>query len=260
MLLQNADIPILIHRTKEQSEQLKILSGHSVNCQSHKWVKTPKNPVLYTTVREPVERLLSSFNYKYQKTVLWQNKHAFPYIMPKMKDSAIFEEKGADDYDTLYEYLLDNNFEQNLQAKWIIKTFFDYDYRSRYFSPVKFYERSKIEIISDNSLTTPNWMEDNNIIYSSSFLDECINKMWWISDFKNLEEDTKFLCNKLNIAYNKVPNYKKNTSRKVKPKWTVEDVKKQHDFGKLKSLLTLDYYLYEKIKIWERPDDLPSYR
>jgi len=253
MNLQHRDIPLLSHRTKEQNKQLKILSGHSVNCQSYKWVKTPKTPVYYSIVREPVERLLSSFNYKRQKAILWQEDIAFSHTMPQLDYHAAYEGKTHNDYDTLYEYLLDSTIETNLQSKWLAKSFFEWDYVTGSFVENNTYAPSSNAIITSNKTTTPDWLSDKEVLPSIDLIDLCIEKMWWISDFANIENNTKFVCEQFDLQYNTVVNNQKNSSRKIEPKWTIEDIKNQPDYKQLQNLLSLDYYLYEKVKLLKRP-------
>jgi hypothetical protein len=258
MNLQNNDIPMLINRTKEQNKQLKILSGHSITNHSHKWIKTTKNPFYYTIVREPVERLLSSFNYKVQKTKLWQDPRAFAYTMPQLDSGPLYEGKTYSDYNTLFEYYLDNTIEQNIQAKWLVKGFYEYDLLNRGFKEIDHYIGSSNMLITDNKQTIPDWFIDPRMTPSKEIIDRSLEKLWWASDFNNLEKDTKKICKLFEIEYNSVEKSKQNSSRKIEPYWTIDDVKSQPDYDMLVNLLSLDYYLYEKVKLLRSPNDLPS--
>lgn len=255
--LQNKDIPILYNRTHEQNKNLKILSGHSINCSSHKWIKTLKRPLYYTIVRDPVERLLSSFNYKVQKQILWQDQQAFAFTMPQLDQSALFEGKTYTDYDTLFEYYLDNTAEQNIQAKWLVKSFLDYDHYSKTFQDIKF-TKSNNMIVTDNSLTTPEWFWDYSANITRELIDYAVSKFWYMSDFVNLEKDVKHICNLFDLEYQEVTHEQKNTTQKVAKHWTLEDVQNQHDYDFLQKHLALDYYLYDKVKVQEIPNDLPG--
>ena len=108
---------------------------------------------------------------------------------------------------------------------------------------------------SNNERTVPQWMYWKTSI-DRQLIDSCIKKMWWISDFNNLESDTKYICNYLDIKYNEVALNNWNSTTGLNPIWTIEDVKNQPDYQSLLEWLELDYYLYNKVKLLERPNDL----
>lgn len=254
-MLQMKDIPWLKFRTNEQQKQIKVLSGHSILHCSHKWLRPSKNPLYTTTVRDPVERTLSSFNYRRKKSILTQNLNLFNILMPEMDSVAIYENKSYNDYDTLYEYLLDNTTEQNLQSKWILKTFFTYDYYQNCWTSYPSYVQNPDTAVMDpnsDNLTTPRWMQDPNIKIPYELLENTISKFWHIGLFENLEKDTIDFCNYAGLNF--IENSEKNSSTDViEPKWSLKDIENQPDYDKLLELLDLDLKLYEYAKTLERP-------
>src|SRR5210317_1317738 len=63
---QSDQIPTLIHRTTEQQKQLRLLTGHSIFCNSHKWLRINREHRIFSYTRDPVARILSSFNARHQ--------------------------------------------------------------------------------------------------------------------------------------------------------------------------------------------------
>lgn len=250
--LQNFEIPAIKFRTEEQDTQIKILSGHSIDSQSHNWLKTPKNPLYYSIVRDPVERLLSSFHYKRQKTLLLQDNSTFSNMMPQLSPEARHLQKTHNSYNTLFEYCIDSNAEKNLQVKWLLKSFIEFNYWSDTFEEINQTYIPDNSLFSDNQKTVPDWMYQHLDI-DKQLIDNYIDKMWWISDFNNLEEDTRFICNRFDIMYNDVKPSKQNSTKKVDPMWSIEEVKNQPDYQQLVDWLELDYYLYDKVKLLKRP-------
>jgi hypothetical protein len=250
-ILQRAEKPALQDRTIEQDLQIKVMSGHSLDCQSHNWLQTTRTTLYYSIVRDPVERLLSSFHYRRLKSIKLQNENIFSHMMPEMID----RRKSYNDYNTLFEYCLNSPAEKNLQASWLLKSFGEYVPQTDEFLLITEPQPLDYNVNSNNERTVPQWMYWKTSI-DRQLIDSCIKKMWWISDFNNLESDTKYICNYLDIKYNEVALNNWNSTTGLNPIWTIEDVKNQPDYQSLLEWLELDYYLYNKVKLLERPNDL----
>jgi hypothetical protein len=258
-----AIIPKLRHRTKQQQNQIKVLTGHSISCNSHKWLKEHREPYIFTTVRDPIDRLLSSFNYRHMLATLSQDPESFSHSMPSLDRHAQTQDKTATDYDTLWEYYQDSSFERNLQCKWIIKSFVKKIDDVWYKHPV--YESgADVSIhLETTSHTWPEWMNYDNTDTNWFDMDTDTNwfdmaksffpNIWWIGQTENLETDIKDFCNYIGINY--VPNAKKNQSKTKTHHqyWTREDVMKQHDIDKLIQAEKYDFKLIETVKKWKRP-------
>jgi hypothetical protein len=241
---QQRMIPNLANRTQEQCDRLKILSGHSVNSQSHHWIKGHRTPLYFTTIRDPIERVLSSYNYKRTKAIKLQDPIAFSHIAPVLDTGPRDALKNYNDYNTLFEYALDCTPEINLQSKWLVKSFFDYNYHTQKFE-TKSINELNVSLVTDNEQTFPYWMCVETVL-DNSIIDNCIEQLWFLGDFVNLENDTKTICQHLGLTYNSVDKLQHNSS--FLPRWTLDEVKQQSDYNHLVNLFANDYYLYEKAK------------
>lgn len=242
--MQNNDVPLLKNRTNEQKNQIKVLSGHSVNAISHKLIGNV-NPLFYTIIRDPIERLLSSYNFKRQKCIVLQDEEAWPILMP----TSDIEVKHYNEYNTLFEYLDDFQIEQNLQSKWLVKSFYNYDVINHALEDHQDLDNMLMsQLITNNQHTCPLWLQGINL--NTDIIDLCIEKMWYMSTMESLENDLQRICTHLDLTY--VKNENKNASNRVTPRWTIDDVKQQPDYELLKNSLKLDYYLYNQAKNFER--------
>lgn len=244
------NIPRLSYRTLEQQKKLIFMSGHSVFCNSHRWLRVRREPRIMTTIRNPIERVLSSFNYRYTKEILCQDKQAFSSNTPPMDEWAVRQQKSSADYETLYEYYQDIHFEHNLQCKWIIKTFVDninntwQPYPEYVFGP-------DVGIQKDEAvpMTWPNWMYyDNNTIDWYKFAKNFFEKIWWLSTTENIDNSIPEFCKFVGLEYD---NIRKNESA-VK-RWTLDEVMKQPDIEKLINAEKHDMKLYQSAERWMRP-------
>ena len=224
------NIPRLSYRTIEQQKKLIFMSGHSVFCNSHRWLRVRREPRIMTTIRNPIERVLSSFNYRYTKEVLCQDKQAFSSNTPPMDEWAVRQQKSSEDYETLYEYYQDIHFEHNLQCKWIVKTFVDNSNNTWQPHP-EYVFGPDVGIQKDEAmpLTWPSWMYyDNDTIDWYKFAKNFFEKLWWLSTTENIDSSIPKFCKFVGLEYD---NIRKNEST-VK-RWTIDEVMKQPDIEKL---------------------------
>lgn len=244
------NIPRLSYRTLEQQKKLIFMSGHSVFCNSHRWLRVRKEPRIMTTIRNPIERVLSSFNYRYTKEILCQDKQAFSSNTPPMDEWAVRQKKSSEDYETLYEYYQDIHFEHNLQCKWIIKTFVD-NINNTWQPHPEYVFGPDVGIQKDEAvpMTWPNWMYyDNDTIDWYKFAKNFFEKIWWLSTTENIDSSIPEFCKFVGLEYN---NIKKNESA-VK-RWTLDEVMKQPNIEKLIDAEKHDMKLYQSAERWMRP-------
>lgn len=252
---QKSYIPLMYHRTKDQQKQIKFLTGHSVFCNSHKWLRVYKEPLYITTVREPVERLLSSFNYRHQLQKLTQNPVSFTRLTPLMNSNAVSHAKSAEDYDTLYDYLRDSSAEINHQCKFLLSKFMKFDEQQGWQWHAT-YNGSWDYMDSPESFAPvehPEWWWSENLeIDYFEALKYILPKFFYIGTTEALNNDVPALCDFAEVNF--VEEVERNeTGIKIAPYWTIEDVKKQPDYNKLVNLLRYDYKLYNFAKQFRRP-------
>ena len=252
------NIPKLSFRTTDQQKQCKFMSGHSIFCNSHRWLKVRRQPRIMTHIRNPVERILSSFNYRHTKSTLCQDPQSFSANAPAMNEWAIRQKKTSDDYDTLFEFYQDASFEQNLQCKWIVKSFVakDGDTWSKYpdyifGADVGIKEQEAVPI------TWPEWMHlethDTGINWYN-FASKFFPDIWWLSTTEMIDENMPKFCDYVGLDWEP---QRKNESTLIK--WTLEDVMNQPDINKLIEAEKHDMKLYTAAKKWELPfNDIPS--
>lgn len=239
------NIPILEKRTVEQQRQLKFLTGHGTYSMAHYWLKVRRNALLFTTVRNPIERLLSSFNYRHGVSTLVQDPVEFSYIDPPMDPHAKFNKKTADDYTTLYEWYQDAKAEQNLQTKWIIKSFYNF-LDDRFTSWEDIVRKNNPSVNPD---IWPNWFEDIDVDDNmlNTALDCVQNKIWWAGTSDTLSDDIVALCDYSGVPYVEVDN-RHRSGIDFPRRWTIEEVKAQPDYHKLVAAEQYDLSLYKFVK------------
>jgi hypothetical protein len=243
-------IPRLSARTKQQQLQCKFITGHSMFSNSHKWFRTKKNIKLIATIRHPIDRLLSSFNFRYQSSVLLQENSVFTNTTPALNVDARTHEKTAQEYNTLWEFYQDNVFERNLQCKWIIKTFLHYDknegwiYHDEYIPGPDVLEDEE-QMARD---TWPVWMFSEHLQPKDTdwfeFAMKFTDKFWWIGKTSSLELDMRDFCVYTNT--NMKVDAEKNISSKIQPYWTMDDVMAQPDINELLEAERFDLKLFEQ--------------
>lgn len=249
------DIPVLRHRTKEQQKQLKVISGHSVFANSHHWLRVSRNPLFITFVRDPVKRVLSSFNHRHSRHILSQEPGVFS-ASPLMNTNAVAGGATANDYDTLWQYYKDAFIEHNLQSKWIIKTFLRLDNETHCWQPHPTYDgnfHAMATLPVDNvPITLPEWMWwDDSATNWWEVAQPLIEKFWWISANENLTEDIKDFCNFADIPF-EGNVYENRTGEKVPGVWSYEEVMQQPNIQKLIDAESDDYELYNYVKKYAR--------
>lgn len=251
----DAFIPLLKNRTNIQQKQLKIMTGHSIFCNSHKWLRVKKEPRIFSTIRNPVERCLSSFNYRHSMATLCQDPATFSVSTPFMTENACHQRKTAGDYDTLYEYYQDCVFETNIQCKWLVKSFLKRDNESWYRHPAYLFgPDSGVPIEQAVPITWPEWMfyppdEENDINWfelASNFFDE----IWWLTRTESLSKSLKDFAKFIDLEFCET-DIKTNSS--ILKYWTLEEVQAQPDYHLLVEAEKYDYQLYETAKNWKRP-------
>jgi|DEB0MinimDraft_6_1074348.scaffolds.fasta_scaffold13484_6 hypothetical protein len=250
-----AHLPKLINRTKDQQKQLRLMTGHSVFCNSHRWCRTTKTPKIFSVIRDPLERCLSSFNYRHTAATLCQEPIQFTTLTPFMNESACHQRKTADDYDTLWEWYQDTTFETNIQCKWIIKSFLKRDGASWFRHPTYLFgPDTGIPIEQQVAVTWPDWMfippDEEDQIDWFALAEKFFPEIWWLTRTENLDEAMKDFSVHSGLEY--VKSDIKTNSAKLKY-WTLDDVKAQPDVHKIIEAEKYDYQLYEAAKEWERP-------
>jgi hypothetical protein len=251
---ENHKIPNLIYRTTEQQRQIKIMTGHSIFCNSHRWLRIQREPRIFSTIRHPVERCLSSFNYRHSLATLTQDPSSFALSTPFMNENACHQRKVASDYDTLWEYYQDSTFESNIQCKWLIKSFLHRENDTWQRHPVYvFGPDAGIPAEQAVPLTWPQWMfyppiEEKEIDWYK-LAENFFPEIWWLTRTEMLNTSIKDFCNYAGLEF--MNTGIKNES--IKQYWTLDDVKKQPDIQKLIDAEMYDYQLYETAKQWKRP-------
>lgn len=244
------NIPLLEKRTPEQQKQMKFFTGHGVYSMAHYWLKVRRNPLLFATFRDPIDRLLSSFNFRHGISTLVQEESEFSKIDPPMDAHAKFNRKTAKDYATLYEWYQDASAEHNLQTKWMIKSFYVFmDNRFVLWEDIVRYNNPTV-----NPDIWPQWFEEiqiNDYLYDTAL--DCVDqKMWWCGTSDTLSEDLPAFCKYAGTSYVEVEN--RHRSGIDFPRcWTREDVEKQPDFEQLVKAEKYDMALYEHVKTLRRP-------
>lgn len=246
-------IPKLSNRTKLQQKELVLITGHSTYGHSETWLKLKKEKRLFTIVRNPIERLLSSFNYRYKVSSLTQDPQLFSSMYPPMNENSVAHSSTANDYDTLYEWYCDINYEHNLQSKWIIKSFVGYDNGNWFMLPEYMQGAdSRVPNIENSYTTYPRWMyyknEEFNKLNWFDMAKRFLPEFWWVGTTDNLSNDIEHFSRLLNTSVK--DNANKNSSHSY---WTIDDVMKQPDIDKLIEAEKYDFQLYNYAKNLKRP-------
>lgn len=250
------NIPTLSNRTSTQQKEIKVLTGHSTFVNSHKWFRIYKIPYFFTFIRNPIERLLSSFNYRYQATILTQDNSMFSLMQPILNNNAIINKKTAEDYNTLYEYYLDADVEHNIQSKWLIKSYFTktqhgWQHHPTYNGTISGLGTSPFGNVP---VTIPEWMWEDDSNSFDDLLSYVKEKLWWVSTTEQLTQSAIDFCQYLNIDYYENTLESINSSTQyVKPKWSIEDVMNQPDINKIIQNEKYDIELYNFAKQFKRP-------
>lgn len=241
------NIPIMSNRFNEQLDALKIITGHAVFANAHKIVNR-KNilPRHFTIIREPIERLLSSFNFRHQKHQLNQYDRIFSDVYPMMTDVSRKECRIAKNYKTLYEYLCDCPGDINLQSKWLVKCYYNFD--SKKFVPHSNFSKTIDEL--NFPITWPDWFnkQTKDLKDLGNIAIDILEKIWWVWDFDNYKRNVKDLCEYAGLDYHESIKNKNATGDIVPKYWTINDVKNQPDYDLLIESLSEDYKLYNYVK------------
>jgi len=248
------DIPSILKRTKTQQEQLKFVVGHSLTRAFPLLLKSAQEIKNIFPCRHPVERLLSSFNFRHACAKLCQDNSVFNYISPCAHASATHGEKTFYDYDTLYEWYKDNKGEQNLQTRWLMKSFYQID-SGKLWETEKF-DRNFVPYYTE-TFYIPEFLDSQNLTdyLSEVALQTIEEKIWWCPILNTLSADTKdFLAQVLDDTGVSTRNILRNSStEKVEPYWTLEDVYNQHDIQYLIDSEKWDFRVWDAAKNKTRP-------
>lgn len=248
-MLAVENTPVLKNRTKEQQSKIKMISGHSVYCNSDQWLQTKKTKQLITTVRDPLHRVLSSFNHRHHRALLQQDDTLFTAGNPEMTWRAKNEQHTAKNYATLWQYYKDNPAEHNLQCKWIVKSFCKMEDR---FVDLGYVPGPDCLLCGNQNaeLTWPWWFNRNT--QDTDWYELAIPfvaNFWWIGTTDTIDQDVKDFYNHADLPRRE--NGKKNSSEYKY--WTIEDVMKQPDIQNLINNEQYDYKLYNFCKTMQRP-------
>lgn len=244
--------PKLQNRNPEQQKKLKIITGHSTfeGIQYYLYHNRP-NINYMACVRDPIERLLSSFNYRQQCTQLMQQDATFSTQMPVMSNNAVLYKKTAKDYNSLYEYYQDSIYEHNLQCKWLVKSFFIFDTDQHDWVTHKNYYHNTNTTIPQPDII-PDWFNWDDYRWYD-FAESLLERIWWIFDHKDYNTSIKDFCGHAGLNYQDWAVEDNATGVYFDPYWTIEDVINQPDYEKLLQAEEHDIKLYEKIKTLKRP-------
>ena len=246
------NIPLLANRTKDQHRELKVISGHSTFCNIHKWLRVQKNPKFITFVRDPIKRILSSFNHRHAQSVLRQDNKLFSRY-PLLNASAVQNNMTANDYDTLWEFYLDAKIEQNLQCKWITKSFLNWNYGSGW-QPYQSYDGMRVGISPEETIPVclPEWLWWDKGEYNYwDTTKTLLNKFWWISADEDQTQNIKDLCTYTDLTFYE-DVYENRSGTYIEPYWTIEDVMQQPNIQKLIDAEKYDYALLNHVKKYNR--------
>ena len=250
VLYATNNIPLLENRTKDQQRQIKFITGHSTFVNIHKWLKVSKNARYITFVRDPINRILSSFNHRHAQSVLRQDKTSFSRY-PLLNSNAVQNSMTATDYDTLWEFYNDATIEQNLQCKWICKSFSTWDHINGW-QPHRTYNGTRVISREESTpVCLPEWLWDSSDYNYWDVTRKLLNNFWWISADEDQTKNIKELCDYTHSTfYDNV--YENRTGTYVEPYWTIEDVMKQHDIKKLIEAEKHDYNLFNHVIKYNR--------
>jgi IS1 family transposase len=238
-------IPLLSHRTKEQQNKLKIITGHSTHCRSDLWVRTKRKKKIFAVIRNPIDRLLSSFNHKHELTVLKQDKSCFTSSYPTANKHSTSHQKTAEDYDTLYEYYCDVNSDQNLQTKWLLKSFTYYS-NDKFYDLKEYYDNVDLSETDLSNQTWPTWFCYKEFDDYFELLKPYLSQLWKLYNFDDLEDEMEKLSKIMDTEW--IPDSPKNESGTLVPKyWTLEDVMNQPDIELLIESEKYDFRLYDLV-------------
>jgi hypothetical protein len=241
---QYHNVPVLENRTQEQQQQIKFITGQSTFDMCHNWLRVEKTPYQFTFVRDPIDRVLSSFNYRNGMTLLNQDWRPFTFGGPDMIQEAKLHQKTAEDYDTLFDWYCEAPGEHNLQCKWLLKSF--YTLQNGKFISHK-------DLFENNMLETPGiwpwWF--NDIEMNEELFDLVIdivgNKMWWCGTSSTLTEDIKALCKYTDTEFVNVDD--KHISGEDYPVfWNRTEIESQTNYEQLVKSEQYDIRLYNYIK------------
>jgi len=252
------NIPLLQNRTQKQHEQLKIISGHSTYSHTHFWLKEPRVPYYMAHVREPVPRLLSSFNYRFGLAQLNQDTHMFSSSSPVSDTYARYYNRQATDYNSLYTWRLDNSAERNLQCKWLLKCFYAFDDTRAMFKQYSKFEGGDTFATHQGQFipqTWPDWFY--NIQMDDNLFDMLIEvlkvNMWYLGTTENLNKDTEDLCKHIDHEYVADIEDRNKAGVSYPQYWNLQDVLGQPDYEEIIKEEKYDQMLYEFAKSWKRP-------
>ena len=238
------NIPMLERRTVDQQKKLKFITGHSTFDQVHYWLKVRKDPCLFTTVRDPIDRLLSSFNYRHGIALLNQDNDHFSLTSPAMDPHARFNKKTASDYETILDWYRDSSAEHNLQCKWLLKSF--YALIDNRFVPFADFVKHKDPSIPD---IWPSWFQDfemNDYLFEM-VIDIVDNKLWYAGTSETLSDDIVALCKHADVPYVAVDN-RHRSGDDYPIYWDRATIEAQYDYEKLINCEKYDIMLYEYVK------------
>jgi len=248
------DIPSITKRTKDQQQQLKFVIGHSLTRAFPLLLKTPKEVRNIFPSRHPIERLLSSFNFRHACSKLCQDDSIFNHISPSAGSSAQHGEKTYYDYDTLYEWYKDNPKEHNLQIRWLLKSFYQEDNNSAY--EIQSFERNFLPYYTE-TFYIPEFLDS---IYLANYLKDIAiktieEKIWWCPILDTLSKDTDdFVTEVLGKPVKDADKTIRNSStEQIEPYWTLEDVYSQPDIEDLITCEKWDFEIWDASKNKSRP-------
>lgn len=247
-----ANLPNLAYRTREQQKKIKIFTGHGIFCKSHQWLRVPvDHNLIFTFARNPIHRILSSFNYRHSKAILVQDPNAFSQIVPQCNANAVVLAKTGDDYDTLYDWYRDANAENNLQCKWLLSAFTYYNREKGEFIEYPDFampeEAAKCQNFHfDDSF--PDWFSVN---FDSLFnkIEPFLKQLYFIAPTEKITNIMPRLCAAHNLFYQDAGR----TNKPLIQKWTIDDVLNQPNINKIIENEKHDFALWEYAKNFALP-------
>lgn len=245
-----SNIPRMENRTDEQQENLKLVTGHNITS-TISFRSGHDNINFFTIVRNPLDRLLSSFNHRHSLHQFNQDPNEFSLTYPPMNRHALNKQKTAEDYDNLSEWYVESTNEHNLQCKFLLKTFYHYD------------ERANRLILRDNIndreikyglVSWPEWINGYNIDDDTWKLIEDIVKqrLWYAITTEDINKFTPKFAKHIGLEYVDHSDIHVAGGDLLRY-WSQKDFFEQEHVSWLVSREKYDFKLHELVRTLESP-------
>lgn len=244
------NIPRMENRTDEQQEALRLVTGHNITSTIYR--KSGHDGIkFFTIVRHPLDRLLSSFNHRHSLHIDNQDPNMFSLNFPYMNRHALNKQKTATDYENLSEWYVEASNENNLQCKFLLKTFYHYDQNNNKLILRENVTDGEIKYSLDK---WPNWLNGYNLDDGTWDLIEDIirNKLWYAITTEDIDKFTPEFANYAGLDYVETDNIHV-AGRDIHKYWSKEEFYNQEYINWLENREKYDFKLYKLVKSLERP-------